>query len=103
MTARASTEPLRLRLQIGGRVQGVWFRGATQAEALRLGVRGWVRNCADGSVEAVLEGDSDAVRRLEAWCRQGPPAARVQEVLVSEEPAGSEGSAGSEGKFHIRH
>ena len=78
---------IRLRLQIRGRVQGVWFRQATRQQADRLGVRGWVRNRADGSVEAVLEGDARAVRELERWCHQGPPSARVIEVLVAEEPA----------------
>ena len=80
------SEALRLRLTIRGRVQGVWFREATRLEAERLGVRGWVRNCADGSVEAVLEGEVGAVRELEAWCQHGPPAARVVEVIASHEP-----------------
>jgi acylphosphatase len=81
---------LRLHLVIRGRVQGVWFREATRLEAEKLGVRGWVRNCADGSVEAVLEGDAAAVRELEAWCHHGPPAARVLEVVSNPEPIGSE-------------
>lgn len=78
--------PLRLRLTIRGRVQGVWFRESTRLEAAKLGVTGWVRNRPDGSVEAVLEGSPSAVRALAAWCREGPPAARVLEVLSSEEP-----------------
>lgn len=81
---------LRLHVVIRGRVQGVWFREATRQQAEKLGVRGWVRNCADGSVEAVLEGEAGAVRELEAWCRQGPPAARVLEVVSNPEPPGSE-------------
>ena len=68
---------LRLHLRIHD-VQGVWFREATRLEAERLGVRGWVRNCPDGSVEAVLEGDEPAVRELEAWCAKGPPSARAR-------------------------
>lgn len=82
--------PLRLRLTIRGRVQGVWFREATRIEAQRLGVSGWVKNCQDGSVEAVLEGTEGPVREMETWCHQGPPAARVTEVLSSEEPAAGE-------------
>lgn len=81
---------LRLRLQIRGHVQGVWFRESTRREAERLGVAGWVRNRGDGSVEAVLEGGARAVRELEAWCREGPPGARVTEVLAAEEPPAGE-------------
>jgi acylphosphatase len=81
---------LRLRMRIRGRVQGVWFRESTRLEAERLGVRGWVRNCADGSVEALLEGEPLAVRQMEQWCRQGPSAARVTEVQSNCEPAGDE-------------
>lgn len=86
----AAADVLRLRLQIRGRVQGVWFREATRLEAERLGVRGWVRNCADGSVEAVLEGDAAAVREMETWCGHGPPAARVVEVQSNPEPPAGE-------------
>jgi acylphosphatase len=82
--------PLRLRLSIRGHVQGVWFREATRLEAERLGVAGWVRNCGDGSVEAVIEGEAGAVRELEAWCHHGPPSARVNEVITTEEPPASE-------------
>ena len=82
--------PLRLRLTIRGRVQGVWFREATRIEAQRLGVSGWVKNCQDGSVEAVLEGNEGPVRVMEGWCHHGPPAARVIEVLSSEEPMAGE-------------
>jgi acylphosphatase len=76
----------RLRLEIFGRVQGVWFREAMRQEAERLGVTGWVRNRGDGSVEAVLEGSSAAVRELEQWCHHGPPAAHVTKVLSNSEP-----------------
>ena len=88
---------LRLRLQIRGRVQGVWFREATRIEAERLGVRGWVRNSPDGSVEAVAEGQPSAVRELERWCHEGPPSARVVEVVSNEEPPGTEKT------FYVKH
>jgi acylphosphatase len=81
---------LRLRLEIRGRVQGVWFRESTCIEAERLGVTGRVRNCADGSVEAVLEGDSVAVRLMEKWCRKGPSGAHVIDVKVAPEPIAGE-------------
>jgi acylphosphatase len=85
---------VRRRLVIRGRVQGVAFRWSTHDEARRLGVDGWVRNLADGSVEAVLEGPPDLVARAEAFCAEGPPAARVREVEASDEPP--EGLAGFE-------
>lgn len=81
---------LRLHLEIRGRVQGVWFRESARLEAERLGVHGWVRNCADGSVEAVLEGDPVAVRLMEKWCAKGPTGARVTGVKVQPEPASNE-------------
>jgi acylphosphatase len=89
---------IRLRLQISGRVQGVWYRGATETEARRLGVDGWVRNLPDGSVEALIEGEPSAVRALADWCREGPPGAHVRDVAESSEPAGDD-LAG----FRIRH
>jgi acylphosphatase len=70
--------PIRKRVHVRGRVQGVFFRGATQEQARRLGVAGWVRNRADGSVEAVLEGAPEPVAALLAFLAQGPPAARVE-------------------------
>lgn len=80
-------EPVvRRRLLIRGRVQGVAFRFATREAAARAGISGWVRNLADGSVEAVLEGPPEAVARAEAFCRRGPPAARVESVDASDEP-----------------
>jgi acylphosphatase len=88
----------RLRLHITGRVQGVWYRGATEAEARKLGVDGWVRNLPDGSVEALIEGEPAAVATLVAWCRTGPPGARVSDVATHPEPAGAD-LAG----FRIRH
>jgi acylphosphatase len=70
-------------LLIDGRVQGVGYRAAMQAEAERLGVTGWVRNRADGSVEAVAQGPAHLLERLISWARLGPPAARVSAVHVA--------------------
>jgi acylphosphatase len=77
----------RVRLVVSGRVQGVWYRGSMEREALRLGVTGWVKNRSDGTVEAVAEGGADAIDELVAWCRKGPPSARVDRVEVHEEAA----------------
>ena len=75
---------LHRRLQIFGRVQGVFYRASTQQEAERLGVAGWVRNRADGSVEAEVHGSASAVTALIDWCQHGPPGARVERVAVTE-------------------
>lgn len=85
---------IRRRLTIRGRVQGVWFRDRTRAAACAHGVAGWVRNCPDGSVEAVLEGPPSAVAAVLAFCRTGPPGARVDSVEAAEEPPA--GAAGFE-------
>jgi acylphosphatase len=77
------------RVVVSGHVQGVFFRDRTRREAHRLGVTGWVRNCPDGTVEAHLEGDANAVGELVRWCREGPRHATVYEVRVQDaEPAG---------------
>lgn len=73
-------------VHISGRVQGVFFRDFTRQQARTLGVTGWVRNLPDGRVEAVLEGTPDAVERMLDALRAGPPAARVDDIAVSEEP-----------------
>jgi acylphosphatase len=81
----------RVHAVVHGRVQGVSFRWHTEEEAERLGLTGWVRNRSDGSVELEAEGARDAVERLVAWCRQGPPAARVTGVEVAwRAPVGGE-------------
>ncbi len=69
-----------VRLRIRGRVQGVWFRGWTAENARALGLRGWVRNRRDGSVEVLLAGPGPAVEAMVAQCHDGPPAARVNHV-----------------------
>ena len=71
-------------LHVTGRVQGVSFRWYAAREATRLGLAGWVRNEPDGSVRAHAEGPDDAVHEFVAWCRQGPPAARVEQVSTSD-------------------
>ncbi len=82
----------RVRLLVSGRVQGVGYRYAAQEEAVRLGLSGWVRNLPDGRVEAVAEGEAQAVSAFVAWCHRGPGAARVAAVDVShEEPQGERG------------
>jgi acylphosphatase len=78
------------RFVISGRVQGVGFRYFTQDAALREGVTGWVRNLPGGQVEALVEGDAEAVTRVERALRSGPRGARVETVDVdAEEPTGA--------------
>lgn len=72
-----------LRIRVAGRVQGVWFRAWTKREAETLGLSGWVRNCADGSVEALAAGPEPRVRELVAALHRGPEAARVRDVSVA--------------------
>jgi len=76
MTRRA------VRVLITGRVQGVWYRGWTCDQARALGLDGWVRNRADGRVEAAFAGEAEAVERMLLACREGPPLARVTEVTA---------------------
>jgi acylphosphatase len=84
-------------VRIHGRVQGVFFRNWTADKARALGVRGWVRNRLDGTVELAAYGEDDAIEALVAACRTGPPAAKVErievEVLEEESPASGFGVA----------
>lgn len=77
---------VRRRVQVEGRVQGVFFRDSCAREARARGVFGSVRNRGDGGVEAVFEGEADAVDRMVAWCHHGPPRAVVTAVRAVEEP-----------------
>ena len=85
----------RVHLVVTGLVQGVWFRASMQREARRLGLCGWVRNRADGAVEAEAEGDSDAVAGLILWAQTGPAGAQVDRVSVRAlEPTGGDADFG---------
>ena len=77
---------IRAHVIVRGRVQGVYFRASTVHEAQNLGLTGWVRNCPDGSVEAVAEGDRNKVEEWIAWCGRGPLGARVEKVEVKRLP-----------------
>ena len=92
------SEPVTRHLRISGRVQGVGYRASLMGVAEQLGLKGWVRNCRDGSVEAVVQGPAQAVEDLGAWARQGPPHARVEQVKMS--PA-EEQHCGPYAGFHI--
>ena len=83
---------IRRRVVVHGRVQGVFFRDSTRRQAETTGVAGWVRNREDGTVEAVFEGDGDAVARIVDWVSAGPGHADVERVDVTEEePEGLSG------------
>ena len=84
----------RRRVFVSGRVQGVFFRDTVRRMAGSRGVAGWVRNRPDGTVEAVFEGDEDAVAAMVEFCREGPRGAEVEGVEASEEEP--EGLAGFE-------
>jgi acylphosphatase len=77
---------------VSGEVQGVNFRGATQSQAEQLDLNGWVQNLQDGRVEAIFEGELDAVRQMVRWCQSGPSSAGVEDVSVqNEQPEGLSG------------
>ena len=90
------SEPVRKRVFVRGRVQGVWFRESCREQAVALGVTGWVRNLMDRRLEAVFEGPEAAVDRVVQWCHHGPSHAHVDGVEVQlEAPIGESG-------FHVR-
>ncbi len=82
-------EEIRAHVFVSGKVQGVYYRANTRDTARENGVEGWVRNLDDGRVEAVFEGERDAVEETVEWCHEGSPAAEVEGVEVDwEEPTG---------------
>ena len=85
-----------VRLKITGRVQGVGYRLWAMRAAARLGLRGWVRNRLDGSVEALVTGDAEAVAAMIDACREGPRGARVTDVTAA--PGEDDGSVGFEAR-----
>jgi acylphosphatase len=87
---------VRARIRVTGLVQGVFYRQSSVREAARLGISGAVRNLPDGSVEVEAEGVRSAVEALVAWCRRGPPSARVEELEVAWEPP-----TGDSGPFSV--
>ena len=74
-----------MRVRVEGRVQGVFYRASTRETARRLGLTGWVRNRADGTVEALFQGPAAAVGAAVDWCREGPPGAWVDRLSVDPE------------------
>lgn len=78
-------QTVRRRVVIHGQVQGVFFRDTARRKAADRGVAGWVRNCPDGTVEAVFEGDSESVATMVDWSRRGPRGADVDRVEEHEE------------------
>ncbi len=71
-------------LTVHGKVQGVWFRASTKETAENLGVKGWVRNLPDNSVEIDAQGETDILEQFIRWCREGPPGARVTNIDIQE-------------------
>lgn len=80
-----SADRVRRRVTVYGHVQGVFFRDSVREQAIPAGIHGWVHNCADGAVEALLEGPADGVERLVRFLKTGPPRARVERVEVRDE------------------
>jgi acylphosphatase len=72
----------RVRAEVSGRVQGVWFRASAQEKAMELGVVGYVKNLPNGNVEFAAVGEDDKVDALLEWAKRGPQMARVKEVRV---------------------
>lgn len=81
---------VRVRLFVSGTVQGVSFRASTREQARKRGLVGWVRNLEDGRVESVVQGRKERVEELVRWCHTGPPAAKVEKVVVTDEDVGDE-------------
>ena len=80
----AKNDRVTRRLVVRGQVQGVWYRESMRIEAGRLGVRGWVRNRLDGTVEALVQGEAHAVEAIVRWAWRGPERAQVSAVEASD-------------------
>ena len=89
---------IRVHIFVSGKVQGVFFRSGTKDRAQELDITGWVRNLDDGRVEAVLEGEREAVEKMIGWCRRGPPYAYVENMEVMPEDY-----RGEFREFTVRH
>ena len=76
---------MRIRIKVYGLVQGVFFRFNTKEKAKELGLKGWVKNMEDGSVEILVEGNEEKIKELIEWCKSGPGMARVDKVDVEED------------------
>ena len=76
---------IRVHVFISGKVQGVFFRSSTRLLAVELGLCGWVKNLPDGRVEAVFEGEKEAIEKMLEWCRKGPEYAKVENMDIVEE------------------
>ncbi len=88
----------RTHVYISGHVQGVFFRYETKRNAESLGVRGWVRNLPDGSVECVFEGEKENIEKILEFCKHGPPGANVTDIKINWEDYQDEFD-----NFHIRY
>jgi acylphosphatase len=77
-----NNQNIKVHIFISGRVQGVFFRQFTQKKAQELGLVGWVKNLADGRVEAVIEGDKEKIDKLLTYLKQGPPLSKVENVKI---------------------
>ena len=75
---------IRLRIRVEGRVQGVFYRASTQSKALELGLTGWVKNEADGSVLMEIQGSKEAIDKMVKWCHDGPIMSRVDNLVQEE-------------------
>ncbi|WP_457553608.1 acylphosphatase [Desulfobacula sp.] len=74
---------IQIKVIVSGRVQGVFFRVHTKDKADRLGLKGYVKNLANGSVQGVFKGEKDAVTRMIEWCHKGPATSKVENVLTT--------------------
>ncbi|WP_299976839.1 acylphosphatase [Desulfobacula sp.] len=80
---------IQIKVIVSGRVQGVFYRFHTKNTADRLGVKGYVKNLSNGSVEAVFEGEQPSVTQMMDWCHKGPAASKVEDVLAEKAEAPS--------------